>query len=128
MTISIEFAGRPPSKKNSQVDRISKAGRHCRTYSVEARKGIDDLILQIPAPYRDMKLEHPDVVFEVWCPDGRGDRDNFLVDVTDALKAVGVIRNDSIAAFNGTITIRPAVKAKEWRTVVTLSEGTGGWN
>src|SRR5215831_19496099 len=54
-------------------------------------------------------VTHPDVCVQFFARDRRRDRDNMLTTVLDCLREAGVIVNDNIAQFNGTVALLPAV-------------------
>lgn len=105
-TIVIEFRGRVPSKKNRYSPRKDKPG-FFKDSKLQAE--LDRLAMQIPGQYRDLKLESPIVDFFFCYVKANWDRDNAAQALTDLLVEYGVLANDNIRRFNGTVTIHPAV-------------------
>lgn len=70
---------------------------------------IDALAQQIPAAYRNLRLEHPVVLWQFTMPVRRQDRDNMKTTILDILKTTGVIQDDNIAHYNGKEVMLPAI-------------------
>lgn len=116
----IEFFGKIEAKKNNLLPVVRKNGNAALVYSSKARASMDSLMLQVPGEFRDMRLISPDVEFFFTVADGRSDRDNMRTSLLDCLVKMGVLRNDSMAAFNGKETAWPAVISDHYRTVVRI--------
>jgi Holliday junction resolvase RusA-like endonuclease len=105
-----------PSKKN-----LWKRGRGGRTYiDSETRALIDALTAQARTQWIGEPVTHPEMCFEFFVRDGRRDRDNLLTTVLDCLREAGVIVNDNIAQFNGTLAVLPAVMDENERVTIRL--------
>ena len=52
--------------------------------------------------------------------DRRRDRDNLLTTVLDCLRDAGVISNDTIKSFNGTLVLLPAVVDENERVAIEV--------
>lgn len=127
MTYSLELIGKIPSKKNMLRPRFGSGGKGIRI-STGAREQLDRLEMQIPAELRDLGLVHPDMVVQFMMPEGRSDRDNMLVTLLDFLVKYGVIKNDSVASFNGQIVLFPAIPAEDYITKITFAPNPrNGW-
>jgi hypothetical protein len=83
---------------------------------------IDALILQAKLQWRRIPLENPDMDVEFFVLDRRSDRDNKLGCVLDVLQEAGVLKNDNVAHFNGTLVIHPAVIGNVEGVVIDVSE------
>lgn len=70
---------------------------------------IDSLAQQVPAAYRNLRLEHPVVLWQFTMPVRRQDRDNMKTTILDILKTTGVIQDDNIAHYNGKEVMLPAI-------------------
>ena len=127
MIWTIELYGKPVAKKNAQVEITTKKGKKVRRYNKETRSALDALAMQIPGWARDLRLEHPEVIFDFECPNGAWDRDNSVTSLVDILKTMGVIVNDNVAHFNGRVTINSARPSPEWKTTITLVPGPARW-
>lgn len=122
-TIELELFGKIPSKKN-RYQRNPNRNRPFKDR--ELARAIDDLLLQIPPVYRNLRLEHPDIAVQFGFDNFRQDRDNALTTLLDVLVVAGVLADDSTSRCNGTITVLPAVKAAVpfARVVLRLREPT----
>lgn len=108
-TIELELFGKIPSKKN----RYQRNPRRNRPFKDrELARAIDDLVLQIPPVYRNLRLEHPDITVQFGFDNFRQDRDNALTTLLDVLVVAGVLADDSTSRCNGTITLLPAVRSE----------------
>lgn len=68
-------------------------------------------------------LVHPDVTVEMFVSDVLQDRDGIWTTILDCMKKAGVIVDDSIKYFNGTVSQVPAVTGQpEFRAIVTMFE------
>ena len=113
---TITLHGHCPSKKN-----LWKRGKNNRTYIDAAVKSqIDSLTLQASAQWPDPPVKHPEIDVTFYVRDARPDRDNKLTTLFDCLREAGIIANDNIASFNGTVILRPAVIDKRERVIVRM--------
>ena len=100
------------SKKNQLVPgKPKKNGKMSKPhYSARARLSMDEIIEAIPGALRDLQLVHPDVevFFYVDMAGAKIDKDGIWTTVLDCLVKVGLIQDDSIEKFNGTVTLHPA--------------------
>jgi hypothetical protein len=115
--IIIELFGQIPSKKNRYTPRKDGKGMFKNS---NLQTELDRLAMQIPGWARDFNLVSPDIQFQFYVRNGRSDRDSAVTTILDLLVEYGVLKNDTIASCNGTMTTHPAILADEWRTVVTL--------
>jgi hypothetical protein len=120
MTYEITLWQKVSSKKNKYLPMII-GGKASLIKDSKLRKELDALASQIPASMRNLNLEHPEIEVMMTVADGRSDRDNVLVTIMDLLVSTGVLRNDSIAASNGKITVYPAILSDHFKTVVRLT-------
>ena len=108
--------GHCPSKKN--LWQRGKSGRMFLNNAVKAE--INALIRQATAQWPDCPVKHPELDVTFYVRDARPDRDNKLTTLFDCLRDAGIIKNDNIKSFNGTIVLRPAVIDKKERVVVRI--------
>ena len=121
----IVLYGAPFSKKNRYMPRKDKPG-FFKGSRLEDQ--INRMSLQITGEMRDLKLRHPDVTVEMHSPHGRFDRDNFLTALLDILVNMGVIVDDNVSNFNGTMTVLPCVSEDEPYVRIVLRENlANGW-
>ena len=111
----IELFGHVPSKKNTWRPRAG--GIYQRK---EVNKELDALILQARSLWKLDPLLHPEMEVTFYVSGGRSDRDNRLSAILDVLVKAGVLANDSIASFNGKMTVLPAVHSEEEKTIIRL--------
>ena len=106
----------PPGKKN-----LWKRGKGGRTYiDSETAALIEALTTQARAQWKHEPVTHPNVMVCFHVASRRQDRDNMLTTILDCLKKAGVIEDDNIARFNGTLTVHPAVLSKEEHTTIWI--------
>jgi Holliday junction resolvase RusA-like endonuclease len=93
-----------------------------RTQTNTARTSalIDALTAQAQAQWKHEPVTHPNVYVEFHVRDRRRDRDNLLTTVLDCLREAGVIVNDNIAQFNGTVVLLPAVMDGDERVKIEV--------
>ena len=118
--VILDLTGHVPSKKNLWRP---KPGGGVRLDS-SARCAISALVTQAAYSWRSLgrtPLEHPNLTVRFYVANKRGDRDNKLSCLLDVLQEAGVIRNDNIAHFNGTITLLPAIVAKEEKVTIEIT-------
>ena len=115
MTV-LTLEGHCPSKKN--LWRRGKAGR--MFIDEETKAQIERLTYQANEQWIGKPTVHADVTVRFFVAHRRSDRDNMLTTVLDCLRDAGVIENDNIAKFNGTITVLPAQVAARERVVVEI--------
>ena len=115
--MKIVLNGHCPAKKN-----LWKRGRGGRVYlNSEAQGQIDYLTLQAAKKWSGKQpLIHPDCSVQFSVRDQRGDRDNKLSTILDVLQKAGVVLNDNVKQFNGTITILPAIVDKHEKVVIEI--------
>jgi hypothetical protein len=106
-TITIQFRGHPPSKKNLYSPRKDRPGMF---KNAALRTALDRLAIQIPSDARDLKLENPDIGVYFYYTKANWDRTNAWQTIEDLLVEYGVLSDDNIRRNNGTITIHPAIK------------------
>jgi hypothetical protein len=112
--------GQLVSKKNLYMPLMIKGRvRMIKNSALQAK--IDEIACQVPADMRGLMLVHPDVRLQMTVAHGRGDQDGAWTLLCDILKDLRVIRNDSIAQFNGRKILEPCVMSDHWRTVLTLT-------
>ncbi len=120
--ITLRFDGAIVSKKNS----YSPAGGMFRK-TTKIRNFEQMISYQIDPAHRDLKLNHPEVVFSYSMPikSWGGDRDNIWTSLVDVLVMNGVFANDSTHRFNGTVVIMPVTLSKDYHATVDiwLSDG-----
>lgn len=121
---TMELLGHIPAKKNAKVPIVTESGKRRMIYSKDAQVELDRLALQIPAEVRDLNLEHPAIDFYPTVTTGASDRDNSQTTCLDLLVSYGVIRNDSVAACNGRMTMHTAERGDVARMVIKLTETT----
>jgi Holliday junction resolvase RusA-like endonuclease len=116
VTETLVLHGHCPSKKN-----LWKRGRGGRTYiDSETKALIDALTVQAQAQWKHKPVTHPKMCVQFFARDRRRDRDNMLTTILDCLREAGVIVNDNIAQFNGTVVLPPAVMDKDERAVIRV--------
>jgi Holliday junction resolvase RusA-like endonuclease len=115
---TLVLTGHVPSKKN--LWQRGKNGRMFLDAAVKAQ--IDALTRQASAQWPDPPIKHPDIDIQFYTRDARPDRDNKLTTILDCLRDAGVIKNDNIGSFNGTLTIRPAIIQRNERVIVKVSK------
>lgn len=78
---------------------------------------IDYLAMQIPPELRNLKLEHPGVMYQFYLPKNtkhhrpwESDWDGRVTLLQDLLVKFGVFREDSFTRHNGTKLIPPAIE------------------
>lgn len=81
---------------------------------------IDALTAQAEAQWKHEPVIHPNVMVCFNVSSRRQDRDNMLTTILDCLRKAGVIKDDNIAQFNGTITVHPAVVSEEESTTIWI--------
>lgn len=124
MTYEITLLGAVIGKKNRLT--VNRGGRF--TYGGGTHEAMDRLGIQIPPDVRDLQLKHPDLDVTFAVTDGKKDRDNSLTTIIDLLVRYGVIAQDNIAQFNGTITVHPAIKGAANTTWIVLTDrGIDRW-
>lgn len=115
--LRIELLGHVPSKKNLWKPR---RGGGIVLQDEQARAEIDALIIQASALGQKNYLESPDMRVTFYVRDRRGDRDNKLSTLLDVLQHGGILFDDNIKWFNGTVTLMPAIVDKNERTVIEI--------
>jgi Holliday junction resolvase RusA-like endonuclease len=65
-------------------------------------------------------VEHPELSVQFFTRDRRQDKDNLLTTVLDCLRDAGVIFNDNIKSFNGTLTLLAAVIDENERVAIEV--------
>ena len=112
LELSIRIDATLVSKKNALVPgKPKKNGKIAKPhYNARARLSMDEIIEAIPGALRDLQLLHPDigVYFYVDMAGAALDKDGVWTTVLDCLKKVGLIQDDSIKKFNGTVVLHPA--------------------
>ncbi len=116
--IRLTLRGPVPNKKN--LWRVRKGGGMFLDSDVKSK--IDWLILQARRQWNRPPVEHPDVDVEFFVLDRASDRDNKLGCILDVLQKAGVLVNDNISRFNGTLVIHPAVVGSSEGVIVDISE------
>jgi Holliday junction resolvase RusA-like endonuclease len=119
--ITIVFIGAVPAKKNKYRPRFGGSGkRFFKDTNLDA--ALKALDAQIPANYRGLKLEHPEIEWYFQVPAGKTDRDNKITTILDILVAAGVLYDDNIRRCNGKWTVNEAeiVKDQEETTIVVI--------
>lgn len=112
----VVLPGHVPSKKNQWRPRSGGIW-----VSKEVSAEINSLIEHAQFAWRNRKpLKHPNVEICFYVLDRRSDRDNKLSCILDVLQKAGVIENDSISRFNGTVVLLPAVVGKEEKTEIVF--------
>lgn len=120
--MTFELLGHVPSKKNQWRP---KPGGGITTFAKTGVKDAIDYLRSQAVFIWKLKLkrgpvEHPEMTVTFYVKTRAGDRDNKLSTILDVLRDAGVLVNDNIARFNGTLTLLPAVVAKEERTVIQI--------
>ena len=115
-SLTITFRGYA-SKKNQWRPRKGGKGIFLDR---RARLMIERMELQVPAEARDLKLEHPNMIWSFQYTNGHIDRDGIIATVLDILQKYGVITNDDISHCNGQWTIFPALRGEYDEVTVTL--------
>lgn len=115
MTISLTLKGHVPSKKNAW-----KRGRSRMYLDGIVSAQINSLIRQASSLWRQDPAIHPDMWVKFYVRDKRPDRDNKLTCLLDCLASAGVIENDNIKRFNGTVTLLPAVVDEDERVEIQM--------
>lgn len=128
MKDAIEFViyGKVPNVKDRY--RLGYSGGKMRMFKDRQLAALlDSLAVQIPAELRNLHLKHPDLDVTFIVPmdnardrPSRSDRDGMLTTILDILVRMGVIRDDSISVFNGTIILRPAQVGKDYKTIIRI--------
>lgn len=116
----ITLHGSVPSKKN-----LLRRGRGSHLYrDKNVQESIEWLTTQAWQQWGESRrpLEHPDIAVRFFVRSRRSDRDNKLTCLLDCLQAAGVIHQDNIKWFNGTVTILPAVVSDREMTIVEIRE------
>ena len=117
MTATLVLFVHCPAKKN-----LWKRGKGGRTYiDDEVQALIDVLTVQAKAQWKHEPVRHPWMSFEFFTRDRRRDRDNLLTTVLDCLRDAGVIVNDNIKSFNGTVVLLPAVIDKNEQVKIEVT-------
>ncbi len=116
--IRLTLQGPVPNKKN--LWRPRKGGGMFLDEDVKSK--ITALTVQARRQWRRPPLEHPDMDVEFFVLDGRSDRDNKLGCLLDVLQDAGVIKNDNVTNFNGTLVIHPAIVGRQEGVIVDISE------
>ena len=116
--IRLTLRGNVPNKKN--LWRPRKGGGMFLDQDVKSK--IDWLILQARRQWNRPALEHPDVDVEFFVLDRASDRDNKLGCILDVLQEAGVLVNDNISRFNGTLVVHPAVVGAHEGVIIDISE------
>lgn len=117
VTSRLLLRGHCPSKKN--LWRRGKTGR--MFLDADVKQAIDILTAQARAQWPDAPVTHPDIRIQFFIRDQRPDRDNKLTTVLDCLRDAGVIHNDNIAKFNGTLILLPAVIDPDERVLIEVT-------
>jgi Holliday junction resolvase RusA-like endonuclease len=116
VTETIVLHGHCPSKKN-----LWKRGKGGRTYiDSDVKAVIDALTAQARAQWNHEPVTHPQICVQFFARDRRRDRDNMFTTVLDCLREAGVIVNDNIAQFNGTLVLLPAVIDQNERVTIEV--------
>ncbi len=105
------------SKKNRKAPNKNGRGLHLEP---KTRLMLERMELQVPAEARDRMLEHPESEWFFTFTNARVDRDGIITSVLDILQKYGVIKNDSIAWFNGKMTVHAAVRSDQDTVTVVL--------
>lgn len=115
--IRLELRGPVPCKKN-----LWKRGKYGQYIDDAVQAQIDALIVQAKLQWRRVPLTNPDMDVEFFVKDRRSDRDNKLGCILDVLQEAGVLQNDNIAHFNGTLVILPAVIGSVEGVIIDIAE------
>jgi Holliday junction resolvase RusA-like endonuclease len=115
--IRLTLKGPVPCKKN-----LWKRGPHGQYIDKAVKAQIDALIIQAKQQWRRIPLTDPDMDVEFFVLDRRSDRDNKLGCILDVLQSAGVLKNDNVANFNGTLVIHPAVVGTQEGVIIDVSE------
>jgi len=115
--IRLTLQGPIPNKKN--LWKIGKGGMYLDS-AVKAQ--IEALTWQAKSQWKRAPAVHPDMDVEFFVKDGRSDRDNKLGCLLDVLQEAGVLKNDNVANFNGTLVVHPAVIGSKEGVIVDILE------
>ena len=120
MTARLILSGHVPAKKNAWRRRANGGIGVDR----ETHAHIDALILQARVQWgRKAPLVNPDMDVKFIVRDRRGDRDNKLTTVIDVLVKAGVLKNDNMKQFNGTLVLMPAEVHPQEQVFITITGG-----
>ena len=101
--------------------RARTSGKDGRTYiDDETQALIDTLTTQAKAQWKHEPVTYPSMSIQFFTRDRRRDRDNLLTTVLDCLRDAGVIFNDTIKSFNGTLVLLPAVVDENERVAIEV--------
>jgi hypothetical protein len=115
--VRLEFPGPIPTKKNKLRPRIGGG----QVYDKATKGAIDALATLAAIQWGSReRIIHPSIEFELEYVDALQDRDGIYTTLLDALKKGGVIVDDSIKFFNGTVIKYPAVKSDKLLAVLTV--------
>ena len=113
-TITLTLVGPFSSKKNKRRG----TGKHSH-YPPNIKAEIQSIELQARCDWGYRKpLKHPVMSYQFVTPVLSKDRDGLWTTVLDCLKNAGVIVDDSIRYFNGTVVQHPAITNEVYEAVV----------
>jgi hypothetical protein len=100
--------GAIPSKK-SLYRRAIVNGKPSLVIDPTAKQQMNSLQLQAQGLWKYDPVKHPAVKVRFTTSNPAQDRDGMFTTLADLLQSAGVIVNDNIRHFNGTVTLEPAV-------------------
>lgn len=122
MRIELTLYGETPSTKNRYRAAVNKKGK---AYLAKDRKlsgKLNYLIQQIPVEYFDLKLRHPRITMQRFCPAAlfSQDRDGIFTGLLDLLVRTGVLEDDCDLHNNGEWRILPTQESVGPRVEIML--------
>ena len=119
----LTLKGHIPAKKNLMNPGVNRrTGKLMFFADEEVKAQIEALVLQAKQQWQRIPAIDPDVDVELFVTHQGADRDNKLTTILDVLRDAGVIANDNIKQFNGTVVILPALVGKVEGVVIDVSE------
>jgi Holliday junction resolvase RusA-like endonuclease len=95
------------SKKNRKAPRKGGKGLYLEP---KTRLMLERMAMQIPAEYREAKLDNPEAEWWVTYTNGHIDMDGIMTTVLDLLQDAGILVNDNLVHFGNRQIIHPAVR------------------